>query len=109
MTVKPPAPLAFAHGYTRGRGSRFGAGSATVMLLLDRREIQAGIHYDHDSPEIFRFHSGLPSEYIEYILWDDRIEFLGEQKAKRPKPWGDCPVQAEGWTMGASLPTAGAV
>lgn len=77
-----------AHGYTRGRSNAYGAGSATVVLLLDRRTIQEGEHYDHDSPEILRFRCGMPPEVIEYILWDDRIEFLGEQRAKQPRPWG---------------------
>jgi hypothetical protein len=77
-----------AHGYTRSRAHHFGAGSATVVLLLDRREIQAGVHYDEEGPDTFRFHSGLSPDHIEYLLWDDRIEFLGSQKAEQPKPWG---------------------
>jgi len=77
-----------AHGYTRWRAHDYGAGSATVVLLLDRREIKPGINCEQEGPEVFRFHSGLPPENIEYMLWDDRIEFSGKQKAELPKPWG---------------------
>lgn|GEM_PF-1487782 len=76
-----------AHGYTRGRSSQYKAGSATIALLLDRRTIEPGIHYDMQGTDIFRFHSSMPPENIEYILWDDRIDFLGEQKAKWPRSW----------------------
>jgi hypothetical protein len=41
-----------------------------------------------ETAEVFRFHSALPQENIEYILWDDRIEFLAEHRLKQPKPWG---------------------
>jgi hypothetical protein len=77
-----------AHGYTRGRASQHKAGSATIVLLLDRRAIEPGVDYDMQGPEIFRFHSSMPPENIEYILCDDRIEFLGERKAKWPRLWG---------------------
>jgi hypothetical protein len=77
-----------AHGYTRERSGAYRAGSATVVLVLDRTTVEEGVHYHHDSPEIFRFHSGIPREAIEYILWDDRVEFVGAQQAKLPKRWG---------------------
>jgi len=77
-----------AHGFSRSRARQYRAGSATVVLLLDEREWAEGIDYDKETPEVLRFHSGLPPESLEYLLWDDRIEFLGERKAKWPKPWG---------------------
>lgn len=77
-----------AHGFSRSRGRDYRAGSATVVVLLDGREVRPDVHYDAETPEVLRFHSALPPESIEYILWDDRIEFLGEEKAKYPKPWG---------------------
>ena len=64
-----------AHGYTRGRAGssrEYGAGSATIVLVLDRRAITEGVHYTHESPKIYRFHAGLDSQYIEYICWADR-------------------------------------
>jgi hypothetical protein len=85
-----------AHGYTRSRSQNFGAGSATVVLLLDRRAVTAGVHYDQESPEILRFYSGMPPESIEYILRDDRIEFLGREKAEQPKPWGTARFKRKG-------------
>jgi len=77
-----------AHGFSRSRGREYRAGSAAVVLLLDGREVRSGVHYDVETAEVFRFHLALPAESIEYILWDDRIEFLGEQRVKQPKPWG---------------------
>lgn len=77
-----------AHGFTRVRAQGYEAGSATVVLVLDRRDIRPGIHYDNEGPEILRFYSRLPPEAIEYILWGTRIEFLGAQKAQQPRPWG---------------------
>jgi hypothetical protein len=59
-----------------------------VVLLLDGREVRSGVHYDEETAEVFRFRSALPAGSIEYILWDDRIEFLGEQRARQPRPWG---------------------
>ena len=72
-----PLDPKIAHGYTRRRASEYGVGSATVVLLLDRREIKPGIDYNQQGSDIFRFHAGMPPENIEYILWDDRIQFLG--------------------------------
>jgi len=76
-----------AHGYTRRRASEYSAGSATVVLLLDRREVKPGVDYEQQGTDILRFHSSMPPENIEYILWDDRIEFLGHQRARWPRPW----------------------
>jgi len=77
-----------AHRFSRSRARQYGAGSATVVLLLDKRDVAEGTHYDHETPEVLRFYAALPAKSIEYLLWDDRIEFLGESKAKWPKPWG---------------------
>lgn len=85
-----------AHGYTRGRSKQFGAGSATVVIVFDRREIQEGVHYSHDSPVIYRFHSGLDRRHVEYICWGDRVEFCGEERAAEPCPWGQARFKRRG-------------
>jgi hypothetical protein len=77
-----------AHGFSRFRGRAYRAGSAALVLLLNRREVRAGVHYDEETAEVLRFHAALPAESIEYILWDDRIEFVGQEKARQPRPWG---------------------
>jgi hypothetical protein len=77
-----------AHGFSRFRGRAYRAGSAAVVLLLDGREVRSGVHYDEETAEVLRFHSALPAESIEYILWDDRIEFLGPRRVRQPRPWG---------------------
>jgi hypothetical protein len=77
-----------AHAYTRGRSRQYGAGSATVVLVLNRGEIEEGVHYSHDSEVIYRFHSGVDSHHIQYILWGDHLEFHGDERAPDPSPWG---------------------
>lgn len=76
-----------AHGFSRARARDNRAGSATVVVLLDSRLVRPGVHYDLEAAEVLRFHAALPPESIEYILWDERIEFVGAQKAQLPKPW----------------------
>lgn len=85
-----------AHGYTRGRSGQFEAGSAMIVLVLDRSEIEEGIHYTHDSPVIYRFHSGLARRHIAYILWGDQIEFCGEQRDRGCSPWGAAHFKRQG-------------
>ena len=77
-----------AHGYTRWRTRQYGVGSATVVLVLDRSEIEEGVHYSHDSEVIYRFHSGVDSHHIQYIIWGDHLEFRGDERAAEPSPWG---------------------
>lgn len=77
-----------AHGFSRFRGRAYRAGSAAVVLLLDRREVKSGVHYDEETAEVLRFRAALPAESIAYILWDDRIEFAGGQSVRELKPWG---------------------
>ena len=77
-----------AHGFTRGRSSAYSAGSATVVILVDGSEVLPGVDYDQESAEIVRFHTNVPPEWVEYVLWDDRVEFVGERKAHEPRPWG---------------------
>jgi len=81
---------ATAHNFTRNRSTRFEAGSAMIVIVLDRRELEADVDYEpqgHDG-NIFRLHRGLPPDAVEYILFDDRIEFIGAYKTRLPKPWG---------------------
>ncbi len=77
-----------AHGYSRGRGERYQAGAATIVLVLDRRETRPGRDYELETDEVARFHHDLPPDSVEFILWDDRIEFVGSQSAGSPSPWG---------------------
>lgn len=77
-----------AHTFSRTRAQRYRAGSATVVIVLDDQKIEPGLHYDQEAPDVFRFHAALPPECIEYILWDDRITFVGPEKAGRPRAWG---------------------
>ncbi|MGB2823961.1 MAG: hypothetical protein WBF17_23480 [Phycisphaerae bacterium] len=75
-----------AHGYTRGRSRAFRAGSAMIVVVIDRNEWDS--RATREAPDIARFHESIPSECIEYVLWSDRIEFVGRRKAPAPKPWG---------------------
>ena len=85
-TTDPPT----ANNFTRNRSTHFAAGSAMIVIVLDRRELEADIDYEpqgHDG-SILRFHRGLPADTVEYILFDDRIEFTGTEKASSPRSWG---------------------
>jgi hypothetical protein len=83
-----------AHGYTRGRSRAFQAGSAMVVVVINKVE-WAG-RADREHAEIARFHESIPPECVEYILWSDRIEFCGERKARGPKPWGKAHLKKDG-------------
>lgn len=75
-----------AHGFTRGRSQAFQAGSAMIVLVISKDEWDSKA--DRDADNIVRFRQNVPPECIEYIIWSDRIEFVGLGAAKRPKPWG---------------------
>ena len=76
-----------AHSFTRDRADRYRAGGATIVLLFDREDMPQAFEPASQS-DTLRFRSPLGPEYVEYILWDDRIEFVGPGKARSPKPWG---------------------
>ena len=75
-----------AHGFTRNRSQAFGAGSAMIVIVVSKDEWDADA--TAENAKIARFHKSVPPECIEYILWPDRIEFVGARKARSPKPWG---------------------
>lgn len=77
-----------AHGFTRWRSKQYGVGSATVVLVFDESEIEEGVHYSREGDVVYRFHSGVGNRHIQYILWGDRLEFRGEERAPHPSPWG---------------------
>ncbi len=76
-----------AHSFTRGRATEYAAGSATIVLLFDRENMPEAFEPAGES-ETLRFRRPLGPEHIEYILWDDRIDFLGAAKAHAPRRWG---------------------
>ncbi|MGC9454872.1 MAG: hypothetical protein ACP5HU_08390 [Phycisphaerae bacterium] len=77
-----------AHGYTRGRGERYGDG-AMVCIVCHAGDLQEGRNYTlsgrHGS--IYQFHHGLPAHVLEYVLVSEGIEFTGTRRAARPAPW----------------------
>jgi len=77
---------AIAHGFTRGRSRAFGAGSAMIVFVVSRRRWEGKA--TAESATIARFHASIPSECIQYILYADRAEFVGEGKLSTPKAWG---------------------
>ena len=76
-----------AHSFARGRGDRYLAGSAMIVLVFDREDMSVAFEPAKEK-QTLRFRSHLGPEYIEYVLWDDRIEFVGARRAHRPGPWG---------------------
>jgi len=75
-----------AHSFTRSRSQLLGAGSAMIVLVVSKGEWEA--HATAHGPNIVEFHRNVPKECIEYILWSDRLEFVGADKARDPRPWG---------------------
>jgi len=75
-----------AHSFTRGRSQQFGAGSAMVVLVVSKEEWDP--HATPRGPNVVEFHRNVPRECIEYILWSDRLEFVGVEKGRQPRPWG---------------------
>ena len=75
-----------AHSFTRGRSGRFRAGSAMIVLLISKTQWEGKA--DRESDSVVRFHTSVPPQEVEYVICDERIEFLGAAKARSPKPWG---------------------
>ncbi len=76
-----------AHSFARNRAGRFAAGSATVVLVFDRENIGPDFEIAREKNTL-RFRRPVGPEFIEYILWDDSIEFVGAHRSRRPKAWG---------------------
>ncbi len=76
-----------AHSFTRWRAAAHEAGSAMICLLFDREEMPVPFE-PASEPDTLRFRSRIGPEFVEYVLWDDRIEFTGAARARRPRPWG---------------------
>lgn len=75
-----------AHSFTRGRSDAFQAGSAMIVLLISKNEWEN--RATREANEIAQFHRSVPPECVEYILWDERIEWTGARMARRPRLWG---------------------
>ena len=75
-----------AHSFTRGRSRAFQAGSAMICLVLDKNAWDGPASLESD--RIVQFHNDIAPELVEYILSDDRIDFVGAAKARTPKSWG---------------------
>jgi len=74
-----------AHGYTRSRSQAFQAGSAMIVLVMSREQWDGRATC---TEKIAQFHTNIPADCVEYILWPERIEFLGAMKARSPRRWG---------------------
>ena len=88
-----------AHGFTRWRSREQSAGSAMIVLVLDRNAFREGDHFELEGGNVMRFHRGLGAEHVEYICWPDRVEFVGSEAASAPRPWGKARFRREdgGW------------
>ncbi len=81
------AEPSLAHSFSRNRGSAFAAGSAMFVLVFDREDIEIPFEMAGEK-DTLRFRSPVGPENFEYILWDDRIDFVGARRSRRPKPFG---------------------
>jgi hypothetical protein len=77
-----------AHSYCRGRSERFATEGAVACLVLDRSGLVEGRDFSAEgSGEVLRFHHGLPPEVVEYVLTHEEMSFVGDRRARRPRPW----------------------
>jgi hypothetical protein len=76
-----------AHSFSRNRAGAFSAGSAVIVLVFDRENIAVPFEMANE-PDTLRFRSRVGPEHIEYVVYDDRIDFVGQRRAPEPKPWG---------------------
>jgi hypothetical protein len=80
-----------SHSYTRRRAEiqmQAGqAGSAMLCLLFSREELEQRFHWQPRAGEV-RIPARVPGEFVEYILWSDRVEFRGAIRASEPRPLG---------------------
>jgi len=83
-----------SHGYTRWR-SRIGqAGAAMIVFVVSKDEWDS--RATPETEVIARFHERIPPECIEYIIWPDRVEFVGAERARSPRPWAAAPFKRSG-------------
>ncbi len=93
-----------AHSFTRGRSSQYQTASAMVVLVVSKDEWDSKAEAETD--HIVRFHTSVPPECVEYIIYDDHIDFVGGAKARKPKRWGVARFKKRGktWTPRARPP-----
>lgn len=75
-----------SHGYTRFRSMEREGGSAMFALVISKRAMEEEFHFSQGAKEI-RLHSKVPPDYVEYVLWSDRIDFVGKERARSASPW----------------------
>jgi hypothetical protein len=88
-----------AHGYTRGRGERYGDG-AMVCIVFHAEDLAEGRNYTLSGRHgtIYRFHHELPAHVVEYVLLAEGVRFTGTRRASRPAPWRSAQFRKRGGT-----------
>jgi hypothetical protein len=77
---------AISHGYTRFRSEEKEGGSAMFVLVMPERTMREEFNFTQGAKEI-RLYGRVPPKYVEYILWSDRIEFVGKTTSPPAAPW----------------------
>ena len=75
-----------SHAYTRNRSRQREGGSAMFALVIPRHTMEEEFHFSQGANEI-RLYSRVSPDYIEYVLWSDRIDFVGKETTKSARPW----------------------
>jgi len=75
-----------SHSYTRNRSMEREGGSALLVLVFPKRALEEEFHFSEGNSEV-RLYSRVPPDYIEYVLWSDRIDFVGKEKARSARAW----------------------
>jgi hypothetical protein len=76
------------HTFCRMRATRFRIEGAVVCLVINRNQMVEGRDYEVEKyGNVIRFQHGLPTKVVQYILVQDRIQFVGTERAKNNQPW----------------------
>ena len=55
-------------------------------LVLTQKELEERFYFSQGTQEV-RLYARVSPDYIEYILWSDRLQFAGSTKVTHPRPW----------------------
>lgn len=75
-----------SHSYTRNRSKEREGGSAMFALVIPKPILEEEFHFSQGANEV-RLYSRVSPDFVEYVLWSDRVDFAGKEKAKSARPW----------------------
>ena len=55
-------------------------------LVIPKPILEEEFHFSQGANEV-RLYSRVSPDFVEYVLWSDRVDFAGKEKAKSARPW----------------------